>query len=56
LIGLIAAAFGVPKRAVTIVAGERSKLKRVAIAGVDDAQAVAVLQSFGIDPGTIKAS
>ena len=34
LIAVLAKALGVPKRAVTIVAGERSRAKRVAVAGI----------------------
>jgi uncharacterized protein (TIGR00251 family) len=33
LIALVAKAFGVPKRAVTLVAGETARLKRLAITG-----------------------
>jgi uncharacterized protein (TIGR00251 family) len=42
LIDVIAAAFAVPRRAVTLVSGERSRLKRVRIAGTD-ADAVAAV-------------
>jgi uncharacterized protein (TIGR00251 family) len=35
LIEVIAGALAVPKRAVTIVSGERSRTKRVRVAGVD---------------------
>jgi uncharacterized protein (TIGR00251 family) len=35
LVEVIAAALGVPRRAVTIVSGERSRAKRVRITGVD---------------------
>ena len=34
LIEVLAKTLGVPKRAVTIVAGERSRTKRVAVAGI----------------------
>jgi uncharacterized protein (TIGR00251 family) len=51
LIEVIAGAFGVPKRDVAIVSGERARLKRVAIAGLDDRRAAAALQSLGVDPG-----
>jgi uncharacterized protein (TIGR00251 family) len=33
LIELVAKAFGVPKRAVALIAGEKSRLKRLSIAG-----------------------
>jgi uncharacterized protein (TIGR00251 family) len=36
LIEVLAAALGVPKRAVAIVAGERSRAKRVRIDGLDE--------------------
>ena len=35
LIEILAAALDVPKRAVTIVSGEKSRLKRVHVAGLD---------------------
>jgi len=38
VIDFLAHALGVPKRAVRIVSGERSRTKRVAIAGVTEAQ------------------
>ena len=38
LIDFLARALGVPKRAVQIVSGERGRLKRIAIAGVTEAQ------------------
>ena len=39
LVPLVAATFGVPKRAVTLIAGDTARLKRLAIAG--DAHALA---------------
>jgi hypothetical protein len=50
LIQVIAKTFGVPKRDVAIVGGERSKLKRVAIATIDEQQLNAALRSIGINP------
>ena len=50
LIQVIARAFGVAKRDVAIIAGEHSKLKRVAIGTTDRGQVALVLQSLGIDP------
>jgi uncharacterized protein (TIGR00251 family) len=41
LIAVLAKALGVPKRAVTIVAGERSRAKRVAVSGITRDVAVA---------------
>jgi len=48
---VLADAFGVPRRDVTIVAGAHARLKRVTVAGIDDRDASAVLQSLGVDPG-----
>ena len=45
LIAVLAAAFGVPKRVVVILGGERSRLKRVHVTGVDVATATARLES-----------
>ena len=50
LIQVIAQAFGVAKRDVAIVAGEHSRLKRVAIGTNDRRHVALVLQSLGIDP------
>ena len=46
LVAVLAAALGVPRRAVSIVAGERSRQKRVRIAGIDAATAAARLFSM----------
>ena len=43
LVALIAKALRVPKRDITIVAGERSRSKRIRIAGIDREQALAKL-------------
>ena len=43
LVALIAKTLRLPKRDVTIVSGERSRSKRVRIAGIDAAQALALL-------------
>lgn len=45
LIALMAKAAGVPKRAVTLEAGEHSRSKRVRIAGLDAATAAARLSA-----------
>jgi uncharacterized protein (TIGR00251 family) len=50
LIEVIAKAFGAAKRDVTIVSGEHSKLKRVAVATIDRRQRDASLHAIGIDP------
>jgi uncharacterized protein (TIGR00251 family) len=56
LIRLIAATFGVAARDVSIIAGERGKLKRIAILGVHEAEARCVFASLGIDPEIIRTS
>ena len=43
LVAVLATAFGVARRAVVIVAGERSRLKRVRLDGVDAATALAIV-------------
>jgi len=48
---VIAKTFGVPKRDVAIVSGERSKLKRIEVSNIDEPRAAAALQSLGVDPG-----
>jgi uncharacterized protein (TIGR00251 family) len=53
LVGTIARTFHVPKRDVTIVSGEHSRLKRVAIATIDRSHVDAVLRTLGIDPDDI---
>lgn len=44
LIELIADALGVPRRAVSIVSGQRSKQKRVRVAGISEARARTALE------------
>ena len=43
LIQLFAKALGIPKRSVTIVSGERSRNKRVSVAGVTEADVLRLL-------------
>jgi len=43
LLDVIAKALGVPRRAVTIVSGERSRQKRVRVTGIDVATAESLL-------------
>ena len=45
LIEIVSDALGVPRRAVTIVAGERTRLKRLRVAGVTDAFVKAALDA-----------
>jgi len=56
LVELMASTFGVAKRDVAIVAGERSKLKRVAISTLDRSQVDAVLRTLDIEPKTVSSS
>ena len=44
LLAIIAAAFGVPRRDVEIIGGERSRHKRLRVRGIDQAAAAAVIQ------------
>jgi uncharacterized protein (TIGR00251 family) len=53
LIDVIAKSFGVARRDITIVAGDRARLKRVAIARIDEARAKVIFQSLGIDPDVL---
>jgi hypothetical protein len=46
LIELLAKAFGTAKRDVAIVEGSRSRLKRIAISGIDPHRAQTILQSL----------
>jgi uncharacterized protein len=50
LIQVLANAFGVAKRDVTLLAGQHSKVKRVAIANRDRHHIDKALRSLGIDP------
>jgi uncharacterized protein (TIGR00251 family) len=43
LVVVLAAAFGVPRRDVAVVSGERSRHKRVRVRGIDAAAAAAVI-------------
>lgn len=49
LIDLIAAALDVPKRSVTIVSGEKSRLKRLQVTGLDETTVHARLAIHGSD-------
>ena len=54
LIQVMANAFGVTRRDVAIVAGEHSKLKRIAIGTVDRRHLELVLKSLGISRQDLK--
>ncbi|KRC81026.1 DUF167 domain-containing protein [Sphingomonas sp. Root241] len=50
LIPLVARAFGVPKRAVTLISGDTARHKRLAIAGDADALAKIAASLYGAEP------
>ncbi|WP_394804846.1 DUF167 domain-containing protein [Sphingomonas agrestis] len=50
LIPLVAKAFGVPKRAVTLLSGDSARFKRLAIAGDPDALAKIAAGLYGTEP------
>ena len=56
LIEVIAKAFGVARRDVSMVSGQRSKLKRVAIETVTRRRFELVLESLGINPQDLNVS
>lgn len=47
LVDVLADAFGVPRRQVTLVSGERSRTKRVRVSGVEVAAVEAVIAAAG---------
>jgi hypothetical protein len=53
LIEVIAKAFGLAKRDVSIASGEQSKLKRIALGTSDRNGVDATLRSLGIDPSAL---
>jgi uncharacterized protein (TIGR00251 family) len=48
LLLVLAAAFDVPRRAITIVAGDRSRQKRVRVAGVTASEAAAIVAASAL--------
>lgn len=50
LVALIAKAFDVPRRAVTLRAGDTARLKRLAVAGAPDALAKIAASLYGREP------
>lgn len=50
LVPLVAKAFGVPKRAVTLIAGDTARLKRLAVAGDAHALAKIAASLYGAEP------
>lgn len=48
LVEVLAAAFAVPRRAVTIAGGAHSRTKRVQIDGVDESRLAAVIARIGV--------
>jgi uncharacterized protein (TIGR00251 family) len=53
LIQVLSEVFGTAKRDVEIVAGERSRLKRIAIATIERNQLEATLRALGMNPGEL---
>jgi uncharacterized protein len=49
LVALLAATFGVPRRAITIAAGAHARTKRVQLEGIDERSAAAVLAGLKKD-------
>jgi uncharacterized protein (TIGR00251 family) len=47
LVAVLADAFGVPRRQVAILSGDRSRQKRVRVEGITEAQAAAVVAAAG---------
>lgn len=50
LVALVAKTFDVPKRAVTLVAGDTARLKRLAVAGDPDVLAKIAASLYGREP------
>ena len=50
LIALVANAFAVPKRAVTLLSGDSARLKRLAVTGTPDALAKIAASLYGREP------
>lgn len=50
LVPLVARAFGVPRRAVTLLSGDTARLKRLAVAGAPDALAKIAASLYGREP------
>jgi uncharacterized protein YggU (UPF0235/DUF167 family) len=50
LVPLVAKAFSLPRRAVTLIAGDTSRLKRLAIAGDPDMLAKIAASLYGREP------
>lgn len=46
LIAILAKAFGLPRRAVTIAAGAHARTKRVMLDGIDERRAAALMATF----------
>ena len=46
LVAVLAEAFGLPRRAVTIAGGAHSRTKRVVLDGIDEQRAAAVMATF----------
>ena len=51
LVAVLADAFGLPRRAVTIAGGAHSRTKRVVLDGIDERRAAAVMATFAATRG-----
>lgn len=51
LIAMLAAAFGLPRRAVTIAGGAHARTKRVKLDGIDEQRAAAVMATLAVARG-----
>lgn len=51
LVAVLADAFGLPRRAVTIAGGAHSRTKRVVLDGIDEQRAAAVMATLAVARG-----
>ena len=51
LVAVLAGAFGLPRRAITIAGGAHSRTKRVKLEGIDEQRAAAVMATFAASRG-----
>ena len=51
LVAVLAEAFGLPRRAITIAGGAHSRTKRVVLEGIDERRAAAVMATLAVARG-----
>jgi uncharacterized protein (TIGR00251 family) len=51
LVAMLADAFGLPRRAITIAGGAQARTKRVVLEGIDERRAAAVIATFAASRG-----